>query len=175
MDDFEFPEMPHVYLPAVNADEGLTRWEFLPGALDEFQKLESIDEDAFLEMQQLLLRWGERGAREDDVALVEPSGRRVLNEILNPPWLGELKGWGTGENGEDRHFRLYFLDISLRPGEPAHQMLVSLCKEKRIFDDTRQGARKTNEAQDRDFLLAMRLGKKWCQKNRVAFRPWPPK
>lgn len=62
----------------------------------------------------------ERGAREDDVALVEPSGRRVLNEILNPPWLGELKGWGTGGNGEDRHFRLYFLDISLRPGEPAH-------------------------------------------------------
>lgn len=36
MDDFEFPEMPHVYLPAVNADDGLTRWEFLQGALDEF-------------------------------------------------------------------------------------------------------------------------------------------
>ena len=31
MDDFEFPEMPHVYLPAVNADDGLTRWEFLRG------------------------------------------------------------------------------------------------------------------------------------------------
>ena len=128
MDDFEFPEMPHVYLLNSQCGRGLTRWEFLPGALDEF-KSEGIDEDAFLEMQQLLLRWGERGAREYDVALVEPSGRRVLNEILNPPWLGELKGWGTGGNGEDRHFRLYFLDISSRPEEPAHQMLVSLCKE----------------------------------------------
>lgn len=96
----------------------------------------------------------ERGARENDVALVELSGRRVLNEILNPPWLGELKGWGTGGNGEDRHFRLYFLDISSRPGEPTHQMLVSLCKEKRIFDNTRQGTRKTNEAQDRDILCS---------------------
>lgn len=48
-------------------------------------------------------------------------------------------------------------------------MLVSLCKEKRIFDDTRQGVRKANEAQDRDILLAMRLGKQWCQKNRVTF------
>ena len=120
--------------------------------MDEFQKLEGINKDAFLELPQLLLRWSERGAREDDVALVEPSGTRVLNEILNPPWLGELKGWGTGGNGEDRHFRLYFLDISSRPGEPAHQMLVSLCKEKRIFDDTRQGAHRTNEAQDRDIL-----------------------
>ena len=34
MDDFEFPEMPHVYLPAVNADDGLTRWEFLQGAFE---------------------------------------------------------------------------------------------------------------------------------------------
>ena len=89
--------------------------------------------------------------------------------ILNPPWLGELKGWGTVGNGEDRHFRLYFLDISSRPGEPAHQMLVSLCKEKRIFDDTRQGAHRTNEAQDRDILRAMRLGKRWCQKNGSLF------
>lgn len=57
----------------------------------------------------------------------------------------------------------------MRAALTPHQMLVSLCKEKRIFDNTRQRARKTNEAQDRDILLAMRLGQEWCKKNRVIF------
>lgn len=176
----EFSRVPHVYLPAgVETSSGLERWEFETQALADFDALKRADLEAFLEISQLLERWGKRGARNRDPDLVAPSGKHVLRSIKDPPWLGEVKGHETPSAkrksalGMAAQYRLYFMDISQRMGYPEFEMLIVLCKEKRLFGTTKADERKAIQAQDRDIRLAMCIGKRWCADNGVQYRPWP--
>lgn len=150
----------------------MDRWEFTDRALEEFGALAAEDPEAYDYMVANLEHFARDGADQKlEPGLNAPVGRRVAQRFGGAlPWAGEIKEAQSptcrkpGKIGRPRQYRLYFMDISSDPGEPAHMMLVSSYTEKRVH------LKDVNAGQDRDIAEALHRGIAWCRTENREYR-----
>lgn len=150
----------------------MDRWEFTDRALEEFGALATEDPEAYDYMVAHLQRFARDGADQElEPGLNAPIGRRGTKKFGKAlPWAGEIKEAQSptcrkpGRVGQQRQYRLYFMDISSDPGELAHMMLVSSYTEKRVH------LKDVNAGQDQDIAGALHRGIDWCRTENREYR-----